>query len=75
MQQFELNPALTGGCADATLKSTKPQVIVVAADTIAMAEFVRKVRTIDKGVNIVGLSTVNHRTLLELAKADLRPAP
>ncbi len=69
--QFELNPALSGldTLVQRVLKSN-PQVIVVAADTIAMAEFVRKVRAVDKGVNIVGLSTVNHRTLLELAKAD-----
>lgn len=69
--QFELNPSLSGldTLAQRVLKA-KPQVIVVAADTIAMAEFVRKVRAFDKGVNIVGLSTVNHRTLLELAKAD-----
>lgn len=69
--RFELNPALSGlGALTQRVLSTKPQVIIVAADTIAMAEFVKKVRAIDKGVNIVGLSTVNHRTLMELAKAD-----
>ncbi|MBL8525141.1 MAG: ABC transporter substrate-binding protein [Betaproteobacteria bacterium] len=69
--QFELNPALSGlGALTQRVLSTKPQVIIVAADTIAMAEFVKKVRAIDKGVNIVGLSTVSHRTLMELAKAD-----
>jgi len=69
--QFELNPALSGleALTQRVLKS-RPQVIIVAADTIATAELVRKVRAVDKGVNIVGLSTVNHRTLLELAKAD-----
>ena len=48
----------------------KPQVIVVAADTITTAEFVKKVRSLDINAQIVALSTVNHRTLMELAKAD-----
>lgn len=47
-----------------------PQVIIVAADTIATAEFIKKLRVLDRGVNVVALSTVNHRTLMELAKAD-----
>ncbi|MCY7388658.1 MAG: ABC transporter substrate-binding protein, partial [Burkholderiales bacterium] len=48
----------------------KPQVIVVAADTIATAEFVKQVRSLDNSAQIVTLSTVNHRTLMELAKKD-----
>ena len=48
----------------------KPQVVIVAADTIAMAEFLKKFRALDKGVNVVGFSTVNHRTLIELAKPE-----
>ena len=48
----------------------KPQVIVVAADTITTSEFVKKVRSLDISAQIVALSTVNHRTLMELAKAD-----
>ena len=48
----------------------KPQVIVVAADTITTAEFVKKARSLDISAQIVALSTVNHRTLMELAKAD-----
>ena len=48
----------------------KPQVIVVAADTITTAEFVKKVRGLDISAQIVALSTVNHRTLMELVKAD-----
>jgi branched-chain amino acid transport system substrate-binding protein len=48
----------------------KPQVVVVAADTIAMAEFLKKFRALDKGINVVGFSTVNHRTLMELAKPE-----
>jgi ABC-type branched-subunit amino acid transport system substrate-binding protein len=48
----------------------QPQVVIVAADSIAMAEFLRKFRALDKGVNVVGFSTVNHRTLIELAKPE-----
>jgi branched-chain amino acid transport system substrate-binding protein len=48
----------------------KPQVVVVAADTISMAEFLKKFRALDKGTNVVGFSTVNHRTLMELAKPE-----
>ncbi|MEP7155686.1 MAG: ABC transporter substrate-binding protein [Betaproteobacteria bacterium] len=71
--RFELNPTLAG--LDALVRNVlkaQPQAIIVAADTIAMAEFVKKIRATPegRGVNIVGLSTVNHRTLMELAKAD-----
>ena len=48
----------------------KPQVVVVAADTISMAEFLKRFRRLDKGTNVVGFSTVNHRTLLEIAQPD-----
>ena len=48
----------------------KPQVVVVAADTIAMAEFLKKFRALDRGINVVGFSTVNHRTLIEIAKPE-----
>ncbi|MEO8386003.1 MAG: ABC transporter substrate-binding protein [Betaproteobacteria bacterium] len=48
----------------------KPQVIIIAADTIATAEFVKQVRGIDANAQIVTLSMVNHRTLMELAKKD-----
>ena len=48
----------------------KPQVILIAADTIATAEFVKQVRSLDGSAQIVTLSTVNHRTLMELAKKD-----
>ena len=50
--------------------SLDPQVVIVAADTITLAEFLKKFRLIDKGINVVAFSTVNHRTLLELAKAE-----
>lgn len=48
----------------------KSQVVVVAADTIAMAEFLKKFRALDLGTNVVGFSTVNHRTLIEVAKPE-----
>ncbi len=54
-----------------TILNAKPQVIIMAADTITMAEFVKRFRALDKGINIVGFSNVNHRTLIELAKPDL----
>jgi len=52
------------------LSRLKPQVIVIAADTISTAEFLKRFRPLNKGVNIVGFSTVNHRTLIELATPD-----
>ena len=52
------------------VSALKPQVVVVAADTIAMAEFLKRFRVLDKGTNVVGFSTVNHRTLLEVAQPD-----
>lgn len=48
----------------------KPQVIIVVADTITTAEFVKQVRSLDMNAQIVALSTVNHRTLMEIAKTD-----
>jgi branched-chain amino acid transport system substrate-binding protein len=45
-------------------------VVLVAADTLSLAEFLKRFRKIDKGTNVVGFSTVNHRTLLEFAKPE-----
>jgi ABC-type branched-subunit amino acid transport system substrate-binding protein len=59
------------GAVARTVLAQKPQVIVVAADTLATAEFVKQVRGLDNSAQIVALSTVNHRTLMELAKTDL----
>lgn len=53
-----------------TVYDAKPQVIIVAADTISMAEFIKRFRRVDKGITIVGFSTVNHRTLIEIAKPE-----
>jgi ABC-type branched-subunit amino acid transport system substrate-binding protein len=50
--------------------SLNPQVVIVATDTISLAEFLKTFRAVDKGISVVAFSTVNHRTLLELAKAD-----
>jgi ABC-type branched-subunit amino acid transport system substrate-binding protein len=63
--------SLTGlGIIARNALSQKPQVIIVAADTITTAEFVKHVRGLDNTAQIVALSTVNHRTLMELAKTD-----
>ncbi len=50
------------------------QVVVVAADTIATAEFLKRFRATDRGTNVVAFSTVNHLTLLELAKPEFANA-
>jgi len=50
--------------------SAKAQVVVLAADTIATAEFLKRFRAVDRGTNVVAFSTVNHRTLLEIAKPE-----
>lgn len=47
-----------------------PQVVIMTTDTIATAEFIRRFRKLDKGTSVVGLSTINHRTLMELAKPE-----
>ncbi len=68
---FAVSPSLSG--LDTVVRSvikSQAQVVIVAADTIATAEFVKRMRILETGTNIVGLSMVNHRTLLELAKAD-----
>ncbi len=50
--------------------NAKAQVVVVAADTIATAEFLKRFRASDRGTIVVAFSTVNHNTLLEIAKPD-----
>jgi branched-chain amino acid transport system substrate-binding protein len=47
------------------------QVVIVAADTLTLAEFLKRFRRIDRGINVVGLSTVNHRTLIEFARPEI----
>ena len=50
----------------AALAALKAQAIVVIADTVPAAEFVKRYRPLDPGGNIVALSMVNHRTMFEL---------
>jgi ABC-type branched-subunit amino acid transport system substrate-binding protein len=50
----------------AAMAALKPQAIVVIADTVPAAEFVKRYRPLDPGGNIVALSMVNHRTMFEL---------
>jgi ABC-type branched-subunit amino acid transport system substrate-binding protein len=50
--------------------NAKAQVVVVAADTIATAEFLKRFRALDTGTSVVAFSIVNHRTLIELAKPE-----
>jgi branched-chain amino acid transport system substrate-binding protein len=65
-------PADYKGMRDIAIRVLKlnPQVIILATDTITSAEFVKSFRALDKGTNIVAFSTVNHRTLMELAKPE-----
>ncbi len=53
------------------LLKAAPQVVVVAADTIATAQFLRQYKACEPGVLIVGLSTVNHTVLTEFAGGKL----
>jgi ABC-type branched-subunit amino acid transport system substrate-binding protein len=47
------------------------QVVIVAGDTLMLAEFLKRFRRIDRGINVVGLSTINHRTLIEFARPEI----
>lgn len=42
------------------------QAVIVVADTVPAAEFIKRYKPADPGAGIVALSTVNHRTLFEL---------
>jgi ABC-type branched-subunit amino acid transport system substrate-binding protein len=42
------------------------QAVIVIADTVQAAEFIKRYRPLDPGAMLVALSTVNHRTLFEL---------
>lgn len=53
------------------LVQSDTQVVIVAADTLTLAEFLKRFRRIDRGINVVGLSTVNHRTLIEFARPEI----
>jgi branched-chain amino acid transport system substrate-binding protein len=43
-----------------------PQAVIVVADTVPAAEFVKRYRPRDTGALIVALSTVNHRAMFEI---------
>jgi branched-chain amino acid transport system substrate-binding protein len=49
-----------------TVLSMKAQAVIVVADTVPVAEFVKRYRPRDPGAMIVALSTVNHRAMFEL---------
>jgi ABC-type branched-subunit amino acid transport system substrate-binding protein len=48
------------------LSPLSPQVLVVIADSLPMAAFLREFKPFTGGTQVVGLSAVNHSTLLEL---------
>lgn len=48
------------------MATAHPQVVIVVADTLAMAQFVKTYRPLEPGSLTVGLSMVNHETLLQL---------
>ena len=52
------------------IRTVNPQIVIMATDTITTAEFVKVFRRFDKGTSLVGFSTINHRTLMELARPD-----
>lgn len=50
----------------AKIYAGRPQVVVVIGDTIAVGNFIRAYRPLDRGGFVVALSTVNHDALLQL---------
>lgn len=50
----------------AAIRRAAPQALIIVADTVPAAEFIKRYRPLDPGAMIVGLSTVNHRTMFEL---------
>ncbi|APV50080.1 hypothetical protein BWI17_10515 [Betaproteobacteria bacterium GR16-43] len=55
----------------AAVAAMRPQALVIVADTVPAAEFVKRYRPLDPGANIVALSMVNHRTMFELVGPKL----
>lgn len=49
-----------------TLHGTNPHVVIVVADTLSTAGFIKAFRQFDAGTFLVGLSLVNHATIMEL---------
>jgi len=63
----------SGELSDADLKAihaVNPQAIVVLSDTVPLALFLKRFRALNESAVVVGLSVVNHTTLLELAGAN-----
>jgi ABC-type branched-subunit amino acid transport system substrate-binding protein len=59
----------------AALQKSRPQAVLLAADSLAFANFYRTYRKIDPGCFIVGLSQVNPRTVVDvLGPAEARGA-
>lgn len=50
----------------AAVQASRAQALILVSDTVPVAEFVKRYRPLDPGINLVTLSTVNHRTLFEL---------
>jgi len=50
----------------AAVAAMKAQAVIIVADTVPAAEFVKRYRPRDPGANLVALSMVNHRTMFEL---------
>jgi branched-chain amino acid transport system substrate-binding protein len=53
------------------IKQRKPQLVIMAGDTLSTAGFLREYRLLDTATSVVGFSTVNHRTLVEMVKGNL----
>lgn len=49
----------------------RAQAVIIAADTVAAAEFVKRLRPRDPGAMIIGLSLVNHRVMFEMLGPQL----
>jgi ABC-type branched-subunit amino acid transport system substrate-binding protein len=63
-----LRPDGQGAAAEArALGQLRPQVVIVVADALALAEVIKTYRPLDPGSLVVGLSMVNHETLLQIA--------
>ena len=54
------------GAEIGAIQSSHAQALLLVADTVPVAQFIKRYRPLDPGVNMVTLSTVNHHTLFEL---------
>lgn len=51
----------------AKVAATRPQFVLVLADTLAAGQFIKAYRALDPLVAMAGLSNISHQTLIELA--------